>query len=63
MKVRAQVQVYGRLLDGTRVKTSTYEYVIQADPTFVLAAPACKAPQTPMACEGVNQDTGTGCVG
>jgi hypothetical protein len=63
MKVRAQVQVYGRLLDGTRVKTSTYEYVIQADPTFVLPAPKCTAPQVPIACEGVNQDTGTGCAG
>src|SRR5712664_1929978 len=41
MKVRALVQVYGRLLDGSRVKTNTYEYVIQADPAFVLAAPAC----------------------
>jgi hypothetical protein len=62
MKVRAQVQVYGRLLDGTRVKTSTYEYVIQADPTFVLGAPSCTAPQVPISCEGANQDTGTGCA-
>src|SRR6266571_4279888 len=48
---------------GTRVKTNTYEYVIQADPTFVLGAPVCTAPQAPIACEGVNQDTGTGCAG
>ena len=63
MKVRVLVQVYGRLLDGTRVKTNTYEYVVQADPTFVLRAPACTAPQVAIACEGVNQDTGTGCAG
>jgi hypothetical protein len=61
MKVRVLVQVYGRLLDGTRVKTNTYEYVVQADPTFVLAAPNCSAPAVPFACEGANQDTGTGC--
>jgi len=63
MKVRILAQVYGRLLDGTRVKTNTYEYVIQADPTFVMGAPACTAPQGPIACEGANQDTGTGCAG
>ena len=62
MKVRILAQIYGRLLDGTRVKTNTYEYVIQADPTFVLGAPACTAPQVPIACEGVNQDTGVGCA-
>jgi hypothetical protein len=61
MKVRILVQIYGRLLDGSRVKTSTYEYVVQADPTFVLPAPTCIAPAAPFACEGVNQDTGTGC--
>jgi hypothetical protein len=61
MKVRVLVQVYGRLLDGSRVKTNTYEYVVQADPTFVLPAPTCTAPAAPFACEGVNQDTGTGC--
>jgi hypothetical protein len=61
MKVRILVQVYGRLLDGSRVKSSTYEYVVQADPTFVLPAPTCTAPAAPFACEGANQDTGTGC--
>jgi len=61
MKVRVLVQIYGRLLDGTRVKTNTYEYVVQADPTFLVPAPACTAPKVPVACEGVNQDTGTGC--
>jgi hypothetical protein len=61
MKVRAQVQVYGRLLDGSRVKSNTYEYVIQADPAFVLKGPTCTAPQVAVACEGSNQDTGTGC--
>jgi hypothetical protein len=61
MKVRLLVQVFGLLLDGTRVRASTYEYVVQADPTFVLPAPACTAPAVAVACEGVNQDTGTGC--
>jgi hypothetical protein len=64
MKVRVLVQLYGRLLDGSRVKTNTYEYVVQADPTFVLAppSPACTAPAVAVACEGAfNQDTGTGC--
>jgi hypothetical protein len=61
MKVRIMAQIYGRLLDGTRVKTNTYEYVVQADPAFVLPAPTCTAPQAPFACEGVNQDTSTGC--
>jgi hypothetical protein len=61
MKVRVFVQVYLRTLDGSRVKSNTYEYVVQADPAFVLAAPACTAPQVAVACEGANQDTGTGC--
>jgi hypothetical protein len=63
MKIRILVQVFGLLLDGTRVRTNTYEYVVQADPAFVLAAPACTAPQVPINCEGSNQDTGTGCAG
>jgi len=61
MKVRIYAQVYGILLDGSRVKTNTYEYVVQADPAFVLPQPTCTAPQVAFACEGVNQDTGTGC--
>ena len=61
MKVRIFVQVYGLLLDGTRAKTNTYEYVVQADPSFSLPQPTCTAPQVAFACEGVNQDTGTGC--
>ena len=61
MKVRVLAQIFGLLLDGTRVRTNTYEYVIQADPTFVLPTPACTAPAVAVACEGVNQDTGTGC--
>ena len=61
MKVRVLAQIYGHLLDGTRVKTSTYQYVVQADPTFVLGSPACTAPLAPFNCEGSNQDTGTGC--
>jgi hypothetical protein len=61
MKVRIYAQVYGILLDGSRVHTNAYEYVVQADPSFVLAQPTCTAPQAPFACEGVNQDTGTGC--
>jgi hypothetical protein len=61
MKVRILAQVYGRTLDGSRVKSNTYQYVVQADPTFVLTAKACTAPQVAVACEGANQDTGTGC--
>ena len=61
MKVRLLVQVYGRLLDGSRVKTNTYEYVVQADPTFSMPAPTCTAPQVAVFCEGPNQDTGTTC--
>ena len=57
MKIRIDAQVWGRTLDGQRVKTSTYEYVVQADPAFVLPAPTCTAPQVPYACEGTNQDT------
>jgi len=61
LKLRLLVQVFGVLLDGTRVRGSTYEYVVQADPTFVLPQPACTAPAVAVACEGVNQDPGTGC--
>jgi hypothetical protein len=61
MKVRILAQINGWTLDGYRVRTNTYEYVVQADPTFVLGAPACTAPQVAVACEGTNQDTGTGC--
>jgi hypothetical protein len=63
MKIRVMVQIFGLLMDGSRVRTNTYEYVIQADPTFAIGAPACTAPQVPIACEGSNQDTGTGCAG
>jgi hypothetical protein len=61
MQVRVFVQVYGLLMDGTRVHTNTYEYVVQADPGFTVAMPTCTAPQVAFACEGANQDTGTGC--
>jgi hypothetical protein len=61
LKVRLLIQIFGVLLDGTRVRSNTYEYVVQADPTFVLGAPTCTAPAVAIACEGVNQDTGTGC--
>jgi len=61
MKIRIFVQVYGLLMDGTRVHTNTYEYVVQADPSFAVAMPTCTAPAVAFACEGANQDTGTGC--
>ena len=62
MKVRLLIQIYGRLLDGSRVKTNTYEYVVQADPSFTLQGPTCTAPQVAVFCEGAgNQDTGTAC--
>ena len=63
MKIRLHVQVWGRTLDGQRVKSSTYEYVIQADPTFVLPPPSppCAAPAVAQSCEGTNQDTDVFC--
>jgi hypothetical protein len=62
LKVRVLAQIYGRLLDGSRVKTNTYEYVVQADPSFTLTGPTCTPPQVAVFCEGAgNQDTGTGC--
>ncbi len=61
MKIRLLIQVFGYLLDGTRVRTNTYEYVVQADPAFTLAAPSCTAPQVAFACEGANQDSAVGC--
>jgi len=61
MKIRLLIQVYGRLLDGSRVKTNTYEYVVQADPAFTMPAPTCTSGQ-PVFCEGAgNQDTSTTC--
>ena len=62
MKVRLLVQIYGRLLDGSRVKTNTYEYVVQADPAFTMPSPTCTAPQVAVFCEGAgNQDTSATC--
>ena len=62
MKIRLLIQIYGRLLDGSRVKTNTYEYVVQADPAFSQPAATCTAPQVPVFCEGAgNQDTATTC--
>jgi hypothetical protein len=61
MKIRLLIQVFGYLLDGTRVRTNTYEYVVQADPSFTLPAPSCTAPQVAFSCESPNQDSATGC--
>jgi hypothetical protein len=62
MKIRLLVQIYGRLLDGSRVKTNTYEYVVQADPAFTQPAATCTAPQVAVYCEGAgNQDTQVTC--
>jgi hypothetical protein len=59
--LRMHIQVFGRLLDGSKVKTSVFEYVVQAQSGFVIAMPTCST-GTPGACEnGGFQDTSTGC--
>jgi type IV pilus assembly protein PilQ len=63
-EVRFHIQVFGRLLDGSRVKTNTYEYSAAAD-TLIGGNP-CATGQTPTFCEGPDpavqsQDTGAVC--
>jgi hypothetical protein len=58
--LRMYIQVYGRLLDGSKVKSNTYEYVVQAVSGFTMPLPTCSS-GTAGACEGDFQDTGTGC--
>jgi hypothetical protein len=61
VKLRVSAQIFGRLLDGSKVHTNTYEYVVQSDPTFALASP-CTGTQTAIFCEGGGlQDTGVVC--
>jgi len=57
--VRFNVQVFGVLLDGSKVKTNRYEYAADAVPGFTKPppAPACTSTQTAIVCEGVHQDT------
>jgi hypothetical protein len=69
-EVRFRIQVFGRLLDGSKVKTSTFEYAAQAAsplPPFIVNP--CPAGQTPTFCEtgdlnGLQgtQDTGVSCA-
>jgi hypothetical protein len=59
--VRMYVQVFGRLLDGSRLKSSVYQYAAAAVSGFSVALPTCTS-GTPQACEnGGFQDTATGC--
>jgi hypothetical protein len=55
--VRFNVQVFGTLLDGSKVRTNRYEYAAEAVAGFVPPAPTCTAPAVPFACEGAHQDT------
>jgi hypothetical protein len=61
-EVRFHIQVFGRLLDGSTVKTSTYEYSAAAE--TITAGNPC-ATGTPTFCEGnataQSQDTGFFC--
>jgi hypothetical protein len=63
-EVRFHIQVFGRLLDGSKVKTNTYEYAAAAD-TITAGNPCPTAGQTPTFCEGnataQSQDTGFAC--
>jgi hypothetical protein len=59
--VRVHIQIFGRLLDGTRVKSSVYQYSAAAVSGFSVALPTCST-GTAGACEnGGFQDTATGC--
>jgi len=52
--VRFNIQVFGVLLDGSKVKTNRYEYAADAFPSFTQTAPTCTAPLAPRACEGAD---------
>jgi hypothetical protein len=59
--VRLHIQVHGRLLDGTRVKTTTYEYVVAAT-TGQTQPTSCTGTQVAVYCENNGlQDTGFVC--
>ena len=64
-EVRFHIQVFGRLLDGSTVKTNTFQYAASADPQAIRAGSACTAGQTATFCEGSataqSQDTGAAC--
>jgi hypothetical protein len=58
--LRMHIQVFGRLLDGTKVKSSSYEYVVEARTGYVISG-VCST-GAPFACEnGGQQDTAVGC--
>jgi hypothetical protein len=61
-EVRFHIQVFGRLLDGSKVKTNTYEYSAAAD-TITAGSPCTTG--APTFCEGnataQSQDTGVVC--
>ena len=65
-EVRFHIQVFGRILDGSKVSTNTYEYAAAAD---TVQQPTCGT-GTPTFCETADptgqtatQDTGFSCVG
>jgi hypothetical protein len=59
--VRLHIQVFGRLLDGTQVKSAVYQYAASAVSGYSVALPTCTT-GTAGACEnGGFQDTSTGC--
>jgi len=62
-EVRFHIQVFGRLLDGSKVNTNTYEYSAAAD--TITAGNPCTTGQTVTFCEGnaatQSQDTGFVC--
>src|SRR4051812_18139078 len=63
-EVRFHIQVFGRLLDGSKVSTNTYEYSAAADTITPPTKPLCTT-GTPTFCEGTDatqsQDTGFVC--
>jgi hypothetical protein len=61
--VRFHIQIFGVLMDGSKVKANTYEYAAHAIAGFQLsAAGVCATGKTPFFCEGQSQDTGIGCL-
>jgi hypothetical protein len=64
-EVRFHIQVFGRLLDGSKVSTNTYQYSAAADTLAPLTVNPCGT-GTPVFCEGPDpavrsQDTGVSC--
>ncbi|MFL5440328.1 MAG: hypothetical protein ACJ79W_14310 [Myxococcales bacterium] len=65
-EVRFHIQVFGRLLDGSKVSTSTYQYTAAADTVAQPSVNPCGTGTT-VFCEGPDpavqsQDTGFSCI-